>query len=600
MKSFKEKVELLKNKTENENVITECNRILEIIPFSNENLLRKSMLENLSIIELDNVSKKFYENEKKIEIFNNMDLEESFKIIFETETFKKNIQLQYPINSIYKNFKNGVNTLYIAESLVELIKPFNYDPQIEKVIENIDNIFENYAEDIDIIKSIYEISSLKNYKKFENVISLLEEHFYEKGSRRALIEKIKIYSFEPIILETMKKIAKYDDKNSLFLINENSSYDINNVYSFVYMDPEINETMYFQVGPKLFKFDDKELNELTENEILALPETFKIINRYIQNGYVKITENNINILLNNSKINFVINENGENKAYLNNILINGDIYKSLMESKMFNALHYNELQIIKKVWENLDTLINIDIAQEIKSKTGFSKAIIFKVNETFHIQKLDPLKKINEVNYNLNGLQLRNSLYEFLRYDISERLFDYLEGPAKEIGKLKDLQIKIQEKINLLVNKSNELQELLKYDKLIDNSEVIEEAIKEIDNEISSLKNEFFNLDEKIKNLQNINEESNILKIKDVVRIKDSGIIGQITAINTVTKEISILSDEGDTLSTSIEDVEKIDNKIATTLNDIEQKAQKVNKLHFSNEKAERAKKLFGNLKINE
>jgi preprotein translocase subunit YajC len=440
----------------------------------------------------------------------------------------------------------------------------------------------------------------KYSSKFNNIIDLLEEHFYEKKSRRSLIEKMKIYSYDPNVMEAMKRIAKYENDDSMFLVNENKAYDINNVYSFIYIDSEVSEDMKFYTNGRYFNFNGTELTQLDESEKLVLPETFKVINEFINNDYVKVTENKVLININNSQILLEIRDNLSNRAFLNNVEITNDVYKNLMESKLFNPLHYSDLSKIKKVWENLDTLINIDIAQEIRSKQGFSKATIFKVNEKFYLLKSDPQQRISIFEKNINGLQLRNSLFEFMKYDISEKLFDYLKGPAKEIGQLKEKQSQIQTKINELHQKLIQIDEQVKADILLNDSKSIETINKLkiiIEDEINKLKSEYFSLEESINEISNISEDDNALKAGDTVRIKNSGIIGKVTAINTVTKEISILDDEGNTISASLDDIEKIDGEIAQNLTDIEAKAAKANSLHFAIEKNERAKKLFGKLK---
>jgi prefoldin subunit 5 len=187
-----------------------------------------------------------------------------------------------------------------------------------------------------------------------------------------------------------------------------------------------------------------------------------------------------------------------------------------------------------------------------------------------------------------------------MKYDISEKLFEYLKGPAKEIGRLKEKQSQIQTKINELHQKLIQIDEQVKADILLNDSKSIETINKLkiiIEDEINKLKSEYFSLEESINKISNISEDDNALKAGDTVRIKNSGIVGKVTAINTVTKEISVLDDEGNTISTSLDDIEKIDGEIAQNLTDIEAKAAKANSLHFATEKDERAKKLFGKLK---
>lgn len=74
-----------------------------------------------------------------------------------------------------------------------------------------------------------------------------------------------------------------------------------------------------------------------------------------------------------------------------------------------------------------------------------------------------------------------------------------------------------------------------------------------------------------------INEKE--IRTGDIVRMKNSGIIGVVTAINDVTKTIALLADDGDAIETQLEDIELIDDKIQKGLDNIEGKGKEEEKM---------------------
>jgi len=532
-----------------------------------------------------------------------------FSDLYENNVTQKNYALTYPLNILHEAYKNRSATrVHIAQRLVEELLPYKFNVVIEKNLNTLQNLLEKYQEEVIIVKAIDTIKRSRTGKYYNDVLEKLETYLYEsdKSKRRILIDSLKPYAYEPIVRETMKALIKFEDEKSLYLVNENQNFNIKPIYSFVYFDNELKETYFFSNLGKVYSVG-KELKVLTEEEIAKLPRTFLQMNEYIQRPNIRINNQSLVISLANSTIEFMVNENKENEAYLNNVKISTtQPYEYLIQSGLFGQGTINELSIIGKIWDNLDTLIEMDFGKNIMSKSNLGlSSSIFKIDEKFYVHRKNLLQNYNEVTEGLNGLQARNAILEFMKFDITESLFEYLEGTEAEIAKFKNDQKIIQKDIQTIT------EEIAKIDNAINNptigpAEELTKVRESLVDEIEFLKGKYNELSEEINKINSpeLNEDENELKSGDMVKIKGSEMTGSVMSINTVTKSVSILTDKGETIEVTMADIEKITDEIIKDLDDIEKKAKDVEKTEVAEneelkgeEELTEGERLFGHLK---
>jgi hypothetical protein len=208
---------------------------------------------------------------------------------------------------------------------------------------------------------------------------------------------------------------------------------------------------YFSNLGSFFVKNEVEFKILEQHEVDQLPVTFREMNYYISKPNVTISKNRMSIVLDRGTVEFTMN-NDVKESYLNGIKINGDPYQYLIQSGLYGNVS-QELQTINKIWEHFETLIEIDFGKNILTNTykGVS-GTIFKLDEGFFVQLRDIASNKFKMLKNINGLQARNEIFEFMRYDITESLYEYLEGPTAEIAKLREEQSNDEKNIIKLTN----------------------------------------------------------------------------------------------------------------------------------------------------
>lgn len=577
MKTFVERVKNLLAISENSNVKNTCNKVLELRNYTNESGLRDMLVDELKKLTLSEAEKKFIAIEKKLSILDTMGLNEAFIAIDSSNILKEAPRAKYLINNLRESFyTKSADSIYIAETLLNALAPFAYNPIIESVLSKIAGIFESYQEDILLFKTIKNLTSGKHGQMYNQLAESIYNYIIEGNykNRRQLIAEMQKYSFEGTVRESLKHLVKYQNDSSLYVVNENNNFKVQPIHSFVYFDPSNPNNYYFYTLGSVYEYNSSnELRQLSENEIKDLPTTFKNINAYINRPNVSLNNNSLKINLQNGNIEFIVNEDKENEAYFNGIKITGSPYKYLLESGLFGMGSQEDLTIINKIWENLNLLTEIDFGKNIISniQNGVSSTI-FKLGEEFSVHTRNVLeRKFNFAN-ELNGLQARNYILEFMKYDIRESLYEYLDGPESNIAKIKNDQRIIENDIQNIKNQILKIDNAMGDVLVGKNSELME--IKEaLTDEIEFLRGKYNELNESINNLEHVvTEDVEEFRTGATVRIKNSGVVGDIVAINTVTGVVSVLTDEGDTIETTISEIEIIDGSVAKDLDDIKAK----------------------------
>ena len=262
-----------------------------------------------------------------------------------------------------------------------------------------------------------------------------------------MVEHLKRYEYEPVISYLVESLSSFLPKENLFINNNNSNYVVENIYSFIYFDPNVSEKHYFVNNNIIYERFNDNIRVVEYQESLMLPEIFKRINDYVQRPNVVIENNKMNIFINETKISFELNESIK-KSYVDDVLIEGDPYIHWMQSGAFEPKVYEYLQILREMWENLGSLVEIDFGKRIteRNEPGVSSTL-FKINENCYIHLFNIYNKHNEFITEANTLQARNVIFEFMQYDISESLYKYMDKVTSQIGQLKKDKALINEQI---------------------------------------------------------------------------------------------------------------------------------------------------------
>jgi len=604
MKAFNKRICNLLEKTTNEVVRKQANIILDLVDKGGDAAtLSKILIENIESLDtniLCDADKKFVLSERHIELLETLELKNIFNVLQKDENvLKANPQVPYIISQLRSAFESKQQSpVIIAESLLNILSKFTYIPLVEQKYNILFKILDENKEDILIIKTINNLSTI-NKDFYCDLIESLELYVYDKDliSRSQVFEKLKQYEFEPIIKEFINDFIKFGATDKLYMTNENKDFSVQPVYSFIRIDEFNKNRITFGIAGNYYEKYHNKLTKLNEAQVQLLPDKFKELNTYLINKKISINEQTLNIYINDNKIS-IKDEDGINKIYLNeNLIKTKNPYEYLMQSGTFKFNQASELQMVADIYENFDSLVNVDFAKVIISKLyeGLG-AVLYKLDnniedEKFYMHLINPAMNVNEFVEDANALQIRNKLLEFMKYDISQSLYEFMDSTYKEVGNLKEQQNIINEEIHNLNIQLTKIEQA-------ELDPIISEQFKElnlkdaISNEINKLKLEWGVLESKINKLQNLNETntySNIAKedkfiVNKQIQIKSSGIIGKITAINTTTKELTIVTDEGDTVQCTYDQIELIEDTIAKNADELQAQAKKISDKETTND----------------
>lgn len=566
MNNFDKKVNELMSSTINENVKQECQKILEFSKISSYDLnslnVRESFINSLGTIEkLDNVTETFIAKQTKRILLEKLNLAEIFSLLFESSDLNEiRPYVDYNVNNLYSVYNTKANSFYIAESLYSLLKPYDYIPTLSKELDNLKDIFENNKEEIVVLKSIYEINSLKHNDFYNEISEKLDDYFYDinNNSRNEVISYLNKYNYEPTVRRMIESLSMFMDKSNVFLNNKNPDYIVENVYSFLRIN-EGNSTFY--CNGSFYEKNQNDIRVLSTAEVMMLPESYKIINQYIQSKNAVVEHGIISFDYGTTNIKFKMAH--VNECYIDGVLIEGNPYQYIVQNGIFDYSIYEHVSILNMIWENLDALVNIDFAKHIKSKqyNDSVSTVLMKVNEKVYVNLINKYDNKNVMLSNLNMLQARNSIYEFMNYDISESLYEYMDEYTSKVGKLKETQKTINEQINILNRNLVKINEAILSDTIVVNDEVL--ALKEnLGLEIRNLKRNYNKIQFEIDNISNVSESEDVnasgFVVNDKIKVKGSDLTGAIISIDDTTSEINVILDDGSTEQFNGSELEKI------------------------------------------
>jgi hypothetical protein len=176
--------------------------------------------------------------------------------------------------------------------------------------------------------------------------------------------------------------------------------------------------------------------------------------------------------------------------------------------------------------------------------------------------------------YKVNGTQAVSMVKNFMRYDISEGLTEFLEGEFKIKSIMINDRNKILENIDKVETELTKIESLMESNPLYKNSREIQTAQKMLENELQILRNkwnqiniELNNIDSEISSIDNSNIfEDERFGIGTFVKIKESGDTGKIISIDGNSGRYTVLLDSGrteDYLVNEMSDLEEALNKAA-------------------------------------
>jgi hypothetical protein len=508
---------------------------------SAESFMISNQVENLGILEsiLDLSKKGIYEHG-------------SFKVLCENYV------------NLIKN--KALPEYWVAEAFISDFSNYAWDASVKAVVNRVTESCNTLRPEMEASKALYQIANAGSSDFYSPVKESISKWLVSEGkSVAALSRDLRVWSFNPIVknlINTLTVLESNGSKMNIPAINGNS--EVKKIYSPVLV--EGNKTI-FGIGKTLFEGNSEGVRKLSNRDIANMDKDFLGLLETFYSEAVKTDEKGIHVYAGDTRIS-IVNENDETKIYLNNDLANFADYNQLAKLISFRisrGLGTNESKVISdiiRLYENFDKVVELDFAKSVISKVyeGASVSLI-KWDGKIFLQRVNEAMRENSL-FAVNGSQAVNMVREFLKYDISEGLTEFLDGEKRVKSIMFNDRKKVIENISIVESEMQKIESLVATNPLYKGSKQLSDAYSLLEKELQVLKSKWSTINAELDSIENnsisINDdllEDSKFTVGDYVKVKENGNTGKIISVDTTSGSYTVLLDSGKTGDFGVEDI---------------------------------------------
>jgi hypothetical protein len=462
----------------------------------------------------------------------------------------------------------GISEAFVFGDFLNDLRSFSWETSVTPVLENLTNTYDSRRREIEVLKTYESMKNAPGRELFSDATDQMKNWLVsENRTTDSLIHGIKRFGFNPMVRNLVSFLSIYENENSgKFNVGfDNNVCEVKNLYSPIYVNE--NETLFYSSG-KFLKINENE-GTIEECQMEEVPEILANQSNIIDDRDVKIDNNKISLNLGNNKVEIVF-ANESKEIYFDGKKIREEDVPVAVSISTNNLLESSNNRINKAVYivNNSDEIVDLDFGKKIRSKVYEGvEANIFKTSSKIYVQTVNPAMKLNRI-YEANATQAINIVQDFIKYDISESLTEFLEGEKAFLSVMKNDKNEIVKNIEILENELNKLANAKEANPLLNRSSefiALEEGIEE---ELDNLKDRWNQINVEIsrfekyaKEIPSVNEDLGY-PIDTEVRIKRNGNKGRVIGVDGNSKTYTILFQEGKTGEYFFSDVEDLDDEV--------------------------------------
>jgi hypothetical protein len=528
----------------------------------------KALLEGLNNLALNDDSAKSFVDAQGLKNLGVLESINKLKGLSIYEYPKVKIVCEQYANIIVNK---NVPEFSVIHNFVAELEAFKWDVTVLPLIEGLKEKTNKFSREIEVSKVLESIKQSGNNSFYSELSESLNNWLISESKSSGLLSKeITKWSFNPVVRNLINylNVNEASDSRKLEIpVNAQGESKVGRVYSPILI--EGNKTI-FAIGNSLFEAEGESLRKLSTKEVGAVPSDYiGLVNASLR-PYVKINENGILIQLGKKYVSLV-EENEEVSVYLGKSKLNfrsvGELGKVLgLESASHFAV--NETQVVNDIlnlYVNFPNIVELDFAKNITSNIyeGVSVNLI-KWNNEIYLQRINEGMRENSV-YKVNGSQAVKMVKDYLRYDISEGLTEFLEGEQKIKSIMINDRTKVLENISRVEEQINKVEGLMENNPLYAASKEMKSAHSLLSNELSVLREKWNQINIELSKVESAPEmetlsEDEKFNLGDYVKVKESGETGKIISVDGSSGRFTVLLDTGKTsdfLVNEISDLEE-------------------------------------------
>jgi hypothetical protein len=481
--------------------------------------------------------------------------------IYEHSSFK--ILCENYVNLI-KN--KSLPEYWIAESFVADFTNYAWDSSVKEVVNRVTESINTLRPEIEASKALYQIQNSGNSEFYSPVKESISKWLVsESKSIPALSKELGVWSFNPVVRNLINSLSILESNGSKVNIpTVNGNSEVKKVYSPVLV--EGGKTI-FAIGKTLFEGSSEGIRKLSNRDISTMDKNFLGLLESFYSEGVKVDSNGISVYSGDTRIS-IVEENESPKIYINGDLARFEDYNqlaSLITLKVSKALGINESKVVYDVirlYENFDSVVELDFAKTIVSKVYEGASVnLIKWESKMYLQKVNEAMRENSL-YAVNGSQASNIVKDFLRYDISEGLTEFLDGEKKIKSIMINDRKKVIENISIVESEMKKIEDLVATNPLYKGSKQLSDAYSLLEKELQTLKSKWSTINSELDAIENSPSlvdqdlmEDSKFSVGDYVKVKENGNTGKIISVDTTSGSYTVLLDSGKTGDYGVEDI---------------------------------------------
>ena len=484
----------------------------------------------------------------------------------------------------YRNLiiNNKIPEFALIHNFLNDIQPLNWDDTVKSVSHGLTEKLEILSREIEVSKVIETIKNSGSSAFYSDLSDTLNEWLIlESKSNALLVKNISKWSFNPVVRNLINFINLNENNDNRKLQIPTIAQGESSVYKVFSPVMLGSDKSIFYLGGNVFESNSAVIKKLTEKEIIGLSSDYIQLIESFNKPYVRINEEGIFIQIGKSTVR-IIEEGEEASVYLGKRKLRFSDPSGLakiigLESATYFAV--NETQVVSdimRLYTNYRNIVELDFAKSISSNVFEGLAInLIKWNKQIYLQKINQGMNENSI-YKVTGNQAVSMVKEFMRYDISEGLTEFLVGENKIKSIMINDRDKVIDNISKVEEQINKLESLMSNNPLYSASPEIMKAKKLLEGELIFLREKWnqinieISLSESTIELENSLEifEDEKFNICDFIKVKESGDTGKIISIDATSGRYTVLLDTGKTSDFLISEITDLEEALSQAAED--------------------------------
>jgi hypothetical protein len=536
----------------------------------------RSLLESLAQLEgndLDPTAKSFIKSQS----VNNLGIRSALNSIKESSIYS------YPKAKImveqYTNLLENKNIpeFSLVHNFLNDIKSLSWDKDVAQVAESVKEKSETLSREIEVAKVLEALKNSGNSSFYSELNETLNAWLVsEEKSNGLLVKNISKWNFNPMVrgLINYLNVNETEDKRKLEIpemIQGESS--VSRVYSPVLLE---NGRSLFYLGGFIFEANEDGLRKISDKEISALPQEYLSLVYTYGKKHVRVNENGIYIKLGKSIVRLV-EENDEVTAYMGKTKLKFSDPSGLAKIVGLESGSYfgvNESDVVNDImnlYANYRNIVELDFAKSLTSNVYEGLGInLFKWMDQIYLQKINDSMNENSI-HKVTGTQAVSVVKNYLRYDISEGLTEFLEGESKVRSVMINDREKVISNISKVDEELNKINTLIGSSPLYGESDQIKSAKRMLESELVMLREKWNQINLEIEKIEldiNLNGSLDLFEdekfnIGSYIKVKESGETGKIISMDGTSGRYTVLLDNGKTSDFLINEISDLEEALS-------------------------------------